>query len=569
MAGAVGLLAAAGGDTERIDGYWTSAVVGADGQAEVTEVIDYDFGVSDHHGIFRDIPLLDRTADITVESPTAPDQFVVEWFGPIPRIRIGDPDATINGRHRYRIGYPIGVALNASQNAGQDASQDDGPISWNAVGTQWPVAIRNVEIHIGVAAELSDVLCSQGEAGSWEPCSVSQPEPGHLVVEVDKLNSFEGVTVTATPTRPLAVVPALPLPPSGAARDPGTGVLPPAVTAAAIALLAAAGTSIGVRRAGREYVWAGGSADAAFGPQFGDEYPVRLVDHDELDSLASTEFAPPRGISAWQGGVLYRESVSKDQQVAWLLERAIAGEIEIEGEDDDLTLHLLDVDSSDPQALNGLFGGRKTVDLSKYDKQFASGWDSLGNRLSRWYVDSEYWDPEGDRKRTRALVIGIPLALLGLIGLVVFSAFANRSGPAWLVGVGLSGLAVGVGFSLLVRRWELRMRTPEGSGLWILIESFRQFIHDSDAQHVDDAAKRGVLLDYTAWAVALGEVDRWSKAVEEARLQGSPIGPQALFMASMAPHLGSATSSASTAPSTSGGGGSVGGGGGGGGGGSW
>ena len=338
-------------------------------------------------------------------------------------------------------------------------------------------------------------------------------------------------------------------------------------------LLAAAAASIGVRRAGREYVSAGGSADAAFGPQFGDEYPVRLVDHDELDSLASTEFAPPRGISAWQGGVLYNESVSKDQQVAWLLERAIVGEIEIEGEDDDLTLHLLDVDSSDPQALNGLFGGRKTVDLSKYDKQFASGWDSLGNRLRRWHDDSEYWDPEGDRKRTRALVIGIPLALLGLIGLVVFSAFANRSGPVWLVGVGLSGLAVGAGFSLLVRRWELRMRTPQGSGLWILIESFRRFIHDSDAQHVDDAAKRGVLLDYTAWAVALGEVDRWSKAVEEARLQGSSIEPQALFMASMAPHLGSATSSASTAPSSSGsgggGGGSVGGGGGGGGGGSW
>ncbi|MGH1490018.1 MAG: DUF2207 family protein [Acidimicrobiales bacterium] len=561
--GMVGLVAAAGGDTERIDGYWTSAAVGADGEAQVTEVIDYEFGVSDRHGIFRDIPRLNPAADITVESPTAPDQFVVEGFGTNPRIRIGDPNATINGRHRYRIEYPIGVAL--------DAVQDDARISWNAVGTAWPVAVRNIEIHIGVAAELSDVLCSQGEAGSWEPCSVSQPEPGHLVVELDKLNSFEGVTVTATPTRTLSAMPALPEPPSGAATDPGTGVLPPAATAAAIALLAAAAASIGVRRAGREYVWAGGSADAAFGPQFGDEYPVRLVDHDELNSLASTEFAPPRGISAWQGGVLYNEAVSKDQQVAWLLERAIAGEIEIEGEEDDLKLHLLDVDSSEPQALKAMFGGRKTVDLGKYDQQFAGGWDSLGKRLNRWHVDSEYWDPEGDRKRTRALATGIPLTLLGLVGLVLFSIFANRSGPGWLVGVGLSGLAVGAGFSLLLRRWELRIRTPEGSGLWILIESFRRFIHNSDAQHVDDAAKRGVLLDYTAWAVALGEVDRWSKAVKEAQLQGSSIAPQAFYMATMAPRLGGATSAATTAPSTSGsgGGGSVGGGGGGGGGGSW
>ncbi len=560
VTGLAGLIAAAAGDSERMGAYWASASVDADGVAEVTEVLDYDFGVEDRHGIFRDVPLLDPNAPIEVESPTAPDQFVIERNGIETRIRIGDPNATISGRHRYRIDYPIGIGL------------EDGRISWDAVGTGWPVSISDIEVHLATAQELTDLQCSQGLAGSWDPCSVSQPEPGHLVVTVDKLDSFEGVTITATPAGALAAAPQLPTPPTGAAPDPGTGVLPPAGAAAAVALLASGVASIFVRRAGREYVWAGGSADAAFGPQFGEQYPVRRVDHDELASLASTEFAPPKGLDAWQGGVLYAEGVSKDHQVAWLLERAIAGEIEIDGEEDDLTLHLLEVDSSEPQALKALFGGRKSIDLSEYDEQFAGGWDSLGNRLRRWHADSEYWYPEGERKRRRALWFGVPLTLLGLIGVVVFAVLANRIGPAMLVGVGAAGLVAGTGIGLALRSWELRIRTPEGSGLWILIESFRRFIHNSDAQHVDAAAKQGMLLDYTAWAVALGEVDRWSKAVKEAQAQGMSIAPQALYYSAMAPNLGSATSSAVTAPSKSsggGGGGFSGGGGGGGGGGSW
>jgi uncharacterized membrane protein len=77
-----------------------------------------------------------------------------------------------------------------------------------------------------------------------------------------------------------------------------------------------------------------------------------------------------------------------------------------------------------------------------------------------------------------------------------------------------------------------------------------------------------VLREYTAWAVAVGEVDRWARAVAAS----SAIPQQAgLGYVHMAPMLISTTSSTATAPSSSGGGGggSVGGGGGGGGGGSW
>ncbi len=115
------------------------------------------------------------------------------------------------------------------------------------------------------------------------------------------------------------------------------------------------------------------------------------------------------------------------------------------------------------------------------------------------------------------------------------------------------------------------MRTPLGSGLWLRVESFRRFLHESETFHAEEAAKRGVLREYTAWAVALGEIDRWERSV-----QGSSIIPAdaGLGYVHMAPALLLSTSSSATAPSSSGGsggggGGSVGGGGGGGGGGSW
>ena len=52
-----------------------------------------------------------------------------------------------------------------------------------------------------------------------------------------------------------------------------------------------------------------------------------------------------------------------------------------------------------------------------------------------------------------------------------------------------------------------------GSGLWLRTESFRRFLAGSEAHHAEEAAKRGYLREYTAWAVAVGELDRWSRAV--------------------------------------------------------
>ncbi|MGF1595700.1 MAG: DUF2207 domain-containing protein [Acidimicrobiales bacterium] len=562
--GAVAAAAAAVGDTERIDRYWAAVDLGAE-PAQVTEVIDYDFGPSSRHGIFRDVPDLELGSPVTVSSPTAPDQADVTPGSPT-RIRIGDPDRTVSGRHRYEIAYAL------------DVTEGD-QVGWDAVGAQWEVGIDNVEVHLLAPAELTDVRCSTGLAGTWGGCTASQPEPGHLTVAVDHLDPGEGITLSATLGAPLAAAPTPVAAPTGTATDPGAGIVAAALTAAAAALVAAVVASRQVRRAGREVVWAGGSADAAFGPQFGERYPTRLVDHAHLADLATIEFVPPRGLTAWQGGVLHHEGVASDQQVAWLLERAMDGTIAIEGRpDDELRIvrrsDAADLAPDDRDLIRALFGGRSSVDLGAYDPQFASAWSDVADRLQRWQGSSHLWDPAGDGRRKRALVVGIVAIIVGLVPVIAGAVLANRYGPWWLPLAAGGALVAGAGWALSIRSWELRVRTPEGSGLWILVESFRRFIEQSDAQHVRNAAEQGRLLEYTAWATALGEVDHWSEAVASAHLEtgagGAHAGSQALMLTAVAPRLGSATSSAAQAPSSGGsGGGSVGGGSGGGGGGSW
>src|SRR4029453_9709289 len=154
-------------------------------------------------------------------------------------------------------------------------------------------------------------------------------------------------------------------------------------------------------------------------------------------------------------------------------------------------------------------------------------------------------------------------------------ALANRFGSPYLPLAAVGGALFGAGLAAVLGAWELPVRTPAGSGLFLRVESFRPFLAESEAYHGEEAAKRGVLREYTAWAVALDEIDRWSRAVAASSIIPETAG---LGYVHMAPLLLASTLSTSTAPRSSGGGGfggggfgggGIGGGAGGGGGGSW
>ncbi|MEZ5165071.1 MAG: DUF2207 domain-containing protein [Acidimicrobiales bacterium] len=547
------------GDTERIGAYWTHAHFTGD-HAEVTEVIDYDFGSNRLHGLLRQIPDVEPFAPFSVSSPTAPDEVLIQAWYYGTELRVGDPNRTISNRHRYTLTYP------------HDGLVFGPEIKWNAVGDGWRVDVHDVEVHITADRELRDPQCDTGPLNRQGGCTVRTVEPGHLVVQFPKVSP--GDFLVSAP-RWSGADPTLRPPPPVRRRTP-----------------AADGGSPGCWRHSPRSppVWSsppgsGASAGSRCGSAIPParrsvepraEAPARLVDQRELPEMTTHEFEAPRELSAALGGVIHTERVLTDHKVAWLLESAIRQEIE------------LDLDAKHPvirrgttapnpavgAVLDAMFGGRDTIVLDSYDPVFAAGWTKLGTELDRWREASGLWERRGARNRVKALVFGVLGAILGLAGVGIAAALANRYGTGWLSVVGTVAILAGGALAALIRSWELLIRSPAGSGAWIRTESFRRFLRDSEAEHVERAADLGLLRQYTAWAVSLGEVDRWERAVDAAvavpGARTSTLSDELHFVSATSSFT-RATSSASTAPSSSGGGGGggSGGGGGGGGGGSW
>jgi hypothetical protein len=294
--------------------------------------------------------------------------------------------------------------------------------------------------------------------------------------------------------------------------------------------------------------------------------------------MATVEFAPPAGISPAHGGIVLVEDVRQEHKVAWLIQAAIDGVVELDDrEGTRLTRTGAPATTSEQAAvLDPMFAGRTTLELGAYDKSFATGWSALGSQLSAWRSGSGLWDRRGDNRRIGALVLGALAAVAGGAGVVVGGVLAGlgTGGAAWLPVAVAGGLLVGGGLAAALGAWELRVRSAAGSSLWLRIESFRRFLAESEGYHADEAARRGVLREYTAWAVAVGEIDRWTQAVDASTIAPEVAG---VHYPSMVPLLLASTMTSSTPPSSRGqdafgggfGGGSVGGGAGGGGGGSW
>ncbi len=263
--------------------------------------------------------------------------------------------------------------------------------------------------------------------------------------------------------------------------------------------------------------------------------------------------------------------------MAWLIGAAIDGYLDLEEDGQGVTLVRLPRHdhSWTARTLDTAFAFDDRLTLGSYNPRFAAAWRMIGDELAAWDRTSGLWDPAGDLHRRLAWMLGAVVVVGGLAIAGVGGALANRWGWVWLALMAWGALLAGAGLAAVVCAWELRVRTPAGAGLWLRVESFRRFLASSAAHHADEAAEQGVLRQYTAWAVAVGELDRWSRV---AAASATAVDPADARYLRIAPSLPSAARSSMVRPSSSGGssfsgggggGGGVGGGAGGGGGGSW
>ena len=525
---------------ERFDS-WQSVLTPAGGDAvRIDDTFDQDFGSNERRGHLRFIEHdFGAPTDITASSESAPDDLGVTDLVVATRVAVGDPDVTITGRHRYQVGYTLPDARVSTGGLAVDVlSPSDDPSSALEIGTFEVVVTGFV---------LDDPVCTFGPAGSTERCDFVESRDGFYRAVVEPLEEGAGVTVGGTIVAVGDPEPVEP-PPLPERRSSSRGLV--ALGTAGLGTLGAFGVYRWARHRGRNEVFAGGAADAAFGelPPPGSPAtapPVSVVTDAELNELATIEFVPPDGIDPWEGSALLRERLDDDTVESWLSGLAGAGAVTLGDDGGELSIAGgPDVDRLDPvdrALLQGILDIDDPYVTGEYDARFARAWAAIGRSQRERIGRAGWWKhhpPGGGLSSGRSL--------RGIVPLVVFAVLLVGSSVTAIVGL-FGSWSAALAFGLIVPsiaaygayRVLLPQRSAVGSALALRTESFRRFLHAGEARHVEWAWEQGLLREYSGWAVALGEADAWSNALDAANVpppaRGAGLAP--IIVARRAPSI--------------------------------
>lgn len=184
---------------EKIDSFDVSLTASRDGTIDVSETINYDFESLDRHGIYRYIPLyanvgdlyrVIKVKDVIVLRDGKKEKFTTTTAKEQVYFKIGDPDKTITGAHKYEISYVVENGIGSNY-------EDHDEIYWNATGNGWDVAIENAKITIGTDFGLTPdrMTCFTGYVGSKESnCEVLE----NSVQTATQLFANQGLTAVAS-----------------------------------------------------------------------------------------------------------------------------------------------------------------------------------------------------------------------------------------------------------------------------------------------------------------------------------------------------------------------------------
>lgn len=589
---------AAAQDGEQVTSFQVEAEIGPDGALAVTERIGYDFGSNSRHGIEREIDVRERfddgrdrayeLTDVAVFSPSgAPDDLQLIDNGRYTTVRIGDPDRTIWGRHRYELRYVLRGLMNSFD--------DHDELYWEATGTRWRVDLRNVTVRVSAPGGVRQAACYAGDPSSGDRCDGAELQTDREVSFRQPLvASGDGVTVVVGLDKGVVAVP----PPVLVDPLRGPWEQPPSVLSwvvAAVAVLgtAAAGWLLWLRH-GRDRAYVGLPLGLAPAPGQPDVEGFVPIGGGPEPAVA---FTPPKGVRPALAGVLLDERTAPVQVSATIVDLAVRGYLridELSGKDWELTL-LNEQRPDDVLApyertlLDALFGNGHAVRMSSLDQRFRKRFLRISGQLA----DDAYragWFRRRPRTGTlaparsgsallsKAIWFVVTLAfVLGFFG--GFGSILASIRAGWSTTVVGFGLLIAVVIAFLVWR-AMPARTALGRATWAQVVGFRRYLATAEVEQLRHEEAASVFSRYLPLAMIFGLTQRWAAVFAQlAAAQGSVAavgwytGDPSSLGRSLDDFGRSSGSVFTSSPASSGGsgfsGGSVGGGGGGGGGGSW
>jgi len=564
---------------ERISSYDVDIRIETTGDIHVTEVIDYDFATAQRHGIFREIPVRLHYDDrydrifpldqISIHgSAGTPDTYKTENVGSRKRFKIGDPDKTISGAHRYTVAYRVRGALNHFR--------DHDELYWNAIGVEWPVSVGRATVRVTAPAAVTAVACFRGEFRSSLPCDSATHTDRVSQMSQGALGPYQGLAVVVG--FPLGAVPA----PRPVLDERWTIArafeATPATLAGGAGILIAVVALLGglMWRTGRDDRWVGSPVDVAFGNAQGVEEKVGLFEHP----VTPVEYEPPDGLLPGQIGTLIDEAANPLDVTATIIHLAVRGCIVITeipkhgwfGKPDWRLTKVKEPSDLRPYEqllMKSLFRDGDEVKLSDLRTTFAARLKAVQDALYDDVVAQGWFARRPDRTRSFWSGVGVGAVVAGL-------------GAVTHLGLVALPLVVG-GLMLLIGAKRMPRRTSKGTGVLRRVQGFRRLMEESEKERARFAERQSVFSEYLPYAVVFGCTEKWARAfaglADQMPETSWYVGAQPFTFMTFSHSIdGFAVNTAGTITTTpagsgssglSGGGGFSGGGGGGGGGGSW
>jgi uncharacterized membrane protein YgcG len=491
--------------------------IARDGTLHVVETIDYDFGPVPHHGIIRAITdrqhydnRYDRRfpiSNVRVDgSAGTPIQFTESTNGALRNVKIGDPDRTITGLHRYVITYDVRGATTRYR--------DHDELYWNTIGSQWTVTRSNVTVAVHAPAAITRATCFSGVTGPQLGCDNTAVDGREA--RFSDATAFPGEELTVVVAMPRGTIVPAPLPilderwsfDRAFSRTPTTL----GIASGLFALLLVAVGAV-MWRVGRDRRYVGSAVDVAFGSAEGTDQRVGLFE----DRDSPVEFAPPDNLRPGVVGTLIDERANPLDVTATIVDLAVRGYLKIDeigkvgwfGKPDwRLTkvkegTDLLDYEDT---LFSALFSGRNEVTLSALRRTFADDLHKVQNKLYDDVVARGWFVGRPDYVRVMWTALGIVLLVVGIVLTVLAAVFTH-----WAlvpVPIALAGLV------LTVCAHNMPRRTAKGTGTLRRVLGFRTFIDQSEKDRARFAEEQHLFSEYLPYAIVFGCVHQWAKTFE-------------------------------------------------------
>lgn len=502
--------------SERIVGYDVEMrIEEPSGDLLVEEVINYDFGGNNKHGIIREIPVrlthddrFDRVYPLevvsVVGSPVTPADYELSSSNGSQVIRIGDPDRTITGRHRYEITYRVSGVLNSFP--------DHDELYWNVIGSNWQVPIDSISVTLDAPAEVLKVACFAGPTRSSLPCGSAEVSGDRASFGHPSLAPNQALTVVAA--IPTGVVDS-PVPILEERWSLGRAFeVTPATVAGSLTILA---LLVGVLtqqmfKRGRDRKFAGSHVDVAHGSSG----EVELVGLGERP-IIPVEFLPPKDLRPGLMGTLVDETAHPLDVIATIVDLAVRGYLKIEevpkegwfAKPNWLLTKLKegdDLQEYERRLFDSLFVSGDVVAMSDLKDKFASRLDRVQDELYRTVVKRGWFNMRPDHVRSTWVGIGLAIVVLG-VGLAVATAAYTTLGLLALP-FPLAGLLVLTGAN------KMPARTAKGTAVLRRVKGFQRFIEESEGDRARFAEQKNLFSEYLPYAIVFGCTEKWAKAFE-------------------------------------------------------